>query len=89
MPMKDPHGSGLLQAPIQGEPVDEACVLSILEALCLQALIMVGDTRGFQPLKCLLGKQHGDLQSNQGDSWSQLIITSWSRYWTDQPEMKH
>lgn len=27
--------------------------------------------------------------SNPGDSWSPLGINSWSRYWTDPPEVKH
>jgi len=64
--------------PDQGKPVDEAFLLQLQEMPHLQALT----------LRCLLRRQHNGLRAIPEDSWNLLRITSWSRYWTDTPEVE-
>ena len=65
--------------PDQGETVDEAFLLQMREASCSRALVLMGDFN------------HPDISwidhmascKRSGGSWNVLMITFWSRCWTD------
>jgi len=59
--------------PDRGEPTDEALFLQLQEALCSQALVLLGD---FNNLDTSAGKVAWQAAGNLGDSWSAWRMTS-------------
>lgn len=79
------HTAGTLQLRDTNisEEIVRGGLLQLKEASWLQAIILVGDLN--HPDICW----ESYTASNPGGFCSELHMTSWSRYYTNQPEEKH